>query len=154
MNRKLIWSLITILVLVVLGGAYFGFKGKQALPTSEIKIGDQVFKVEVAEDMMARARGLSGREKLDENQGMLFIFNYPGDYGFWMKDMKFGLDLVWIKENRVVGFAENVQPEPGKTVFGLTTYHPPEAVDKVLEVNAGTVGKYGFKIGDRVEFND
>ncbi len=152
MNKKLIFAIITILVLVVAGGIFFGFGKKGVLPTDEIKIGDKVFKVEVAKDAMSRSRGLSGREKLDEGTGMLFIFNSFGNYGFWMKDMKFTIDIVWIAGDKIVGFQENAQPEPTKTIFGLTTYYPPEKVDKVLELNAGAVAKYGIKAGDMIEF--
>ena len=152
-NRKLVISIITILLLIIAGGIFFGFSRKGNLPTGEIKIGGQVFKVEVANSMMSRAQGLSGREKLDEGAGMLFIFDGLGKYGFWMKDMKFAIDIVWISGNKIVGFQQNAQPEPTKTIFGLTTYYPPEEVDKVLELNAGAVAKYGFRIGDAVEFN-
>lgn len=160
MQRKLIFAIITILVLTVAGGIFFGFGRKGNLPTGEVKIGEQVFRVEVAKDMMSRSRGLSGREKLDEGAGMLFIFDSSGKYGFWMKDMKFAIDIVWILGNKIVGFQENAQPPSlrqgfgglGASIFGLTTYYPPEAVDKVLELNAGTVAKYGFRISQVVEF--
>ena len=153
MNKKLIFAIITILVLVVAGGIFFGFSRKGTLPTGEVKIGGQVFKVEVAKDMMSRSGGLSGRDKLDEGTGMLFIFDSLGKYGFWMKDMKFAIDIVWITGDKIVGFQENAQPEPTKTIFGLTTYYPPEKVDKVLELNAGAAAKYGIKMGDLVEFS-
>ena len=152
MNKKLIFAIITILVLIVAGGIFFGFARKGTLPTGEVKIGEQVFKVVVAKDMMSRAQGLSGREKLEEGMGMFFIFDGFGKYGFWMKDMKFAIDIVWISGNKIVGFQENAQPEPTKTIFGLTTYYPPEEADKVLELNTGAVAKYGFKVGDVVEF--
>lgn len=153
MRNKLIWSLITILVLVVLGGVFFGFKGKQNLKKGELRINDQVFKVEIADTMMARAQGLSGREKLADDEGMLFLFDSPGRHGFWMKDMKFAIDIVWIRGDKIVGFAENVQPEPGKSVFGLITYYPPEPVDKVLEIQAGAVAREGFRVDDVVEIS-
>ncbi|TSC82767.1 MAG: DUF192 family protein [Parcubacteria group bacterium Gr01-1014_20] len=152
-NRKLIWSLITIVVLVVVGGWFFGFKGKANLGKGEVRINDQTFSVDVADTMMSRSQGLSGREKLEDSEGMFFVFDSPGNHGFWMKDMKFAIDIIWIKGERIVGFQENAKPEPEKSVFGLKTYYPPEAVDRVLEVNAGTVAKYGFKVGDSVYLN-
>src|SRR3989338_8466255 len=63
---------------------------------------------EVAADSSSRKAGLSGRESLGENRGMLFLFEKPGKYGMWMRRMRFPLDLVWIRENRVVDIEERV----------------------------------------------
>lgn len=152
-NKKLIFSIITIVVLVAAGGWFFGFKGKAQFGKGEVRINDQIFKIDVADNMLSRAQGLSGREKLGDNEGMYFVFGTSSVQGFWMKDMKFAIDMIWIKGERIVGFEENVQPEPEKTVFGLTVYYSPEAVDRVLEVNAGTVARNGIKAGDLVYFN-
>jgi uncharacterized membrane protein (UPF0127 family) len=104
--------------------------------------------VEVADTPAERGRGLSGREMLPENSGMLFIFDTPGRYGFWMYGMKFPLDIIWIDERlRVVYFVENAQP----CVNICETYEPPADALYVLEVNAGFVKKYGLKVGDVVE---
>ena len=151
-NKKLIWSLITIAVLVGLGAYFFGFKGKANFGTGEVRINERVFRVDVAETMMAQAQGLSGQEKLGDNEGMYFIFGTSSVQGFWMKDMKFPIDIVWIKGGRIVGFEENAKPEPENSVFGLTVYYSPEPVDRVLEVNAEMVARSGFKIGDLVYF--
>jgi uncharacterized membrane protein (UPF0127 family) len=106
--------------------------------------------VEVADTPAERGRGLSGREMLPENSGMLFVFDTPGRYGFWMYGMKFPLDIIWIDERlRVVYFVENAQP----CVNICETYEPPADALYVLEVNAGFVKKYGMKIGDVVELS-
>jgi uncharacterized membrane protein (UPF0127 family) len=110
------------------------------------------FKVDVADTMMKQARGLSGRESLGEDEGMFFIFHATGTHGFWMKDMKIPIDIIWILNDHVVGVEENVQPESEKSMFSLTRYYPPEPVNRVLEVPAGTVQKYGFKAVDAVEY--
>ncbi len=131
-----------------------GLKGEQI-----ITIAGKKFRVEVADTFASRAKGLSGHAPLAENEGMLFIFDAPGNYGFWMKGMKFPIDIIWIRGDKVVGLTENV-PVP-KGIFDFKTYYPPEPVypargeisggaDKVLEVKAGTVGKYGFRVGDTV----
>jgi uncharacterized membrane protein (UPF0127 family) len=106
--------------------------------------------VEVADTPAERGRGLSGREMLPENSGMLFVFDTPGRYGFWMYGMKFPLDIIWIDERlRVVYFVENAQP----CVNICETYEPPADALYVLEVNAGFVKKYGLKVGDVVELS-
>ena len=131
-----------------------GSKGEQI-----ITIGGKEFRVEIADTFASRARGLSGHAPLAEDEGILFIFDAPGNYGFWMKGMKFPIDIVWIRGDKVVGVSENL-PVPS-SMLDFKTYYPPEPVypvrgeisrgaDKVLEVKAGAVEKYGFKIGDMV----
>jgi len=124
----------------------FGSPSKGA----RVRVAGKEFSVQVADMPASRTKGLSGRVSLPENGGMFFDFNAYGDYGFWMRDMNFPIDIIWIKDDSIVGFSENVLPEPGKSIFSLTTYHPPKQVDKVLEINAGLVRKYGFKVGDGV----
>ena len=81
----------------------------------------------------ARVRGLSGRESLKPDQGMLFVFERPDISGFWMKDMLFPLDIIWIDENKkIVGINENVSPETFPNLF-----FSPKPVLYVLELNAG-----------------
>lgn len=117
--------------------------------TEEIKIGGKIINVEIADTVEKRSKGLSGRKSMPENQGMLFIFNTSDYHSFWMKDMNFGLDFIWIGGDEVVEIAENVRPED---------YQPPKSlvsknkVDKVLEVNAGTAEYLDIKEGDKVEF--
>jgi len=121
------------------------------LKTNEVKIGNNVFTVEVADSILSRAQGLSGRDSLKNNHGMLFIFESPASYGFWMKDMKFAIDIIWIADDTVVGFVENVPPPTGMGLDGLRQYSPPRPVGKVLEVNAGTVNAKGITVGDTVD---
>ena len=116
------------------------------LPARMLKVGDAQFTVEVANTTTTRMRGLSGRDPLKEGEGMLFIFDKPSRYGFWMKDMKFALDFVWVSGDKVVGVTENVPPPAsGTSMFSLPVYYPPENVDKILELNAGEVKRYGIR---------
>ena len=91
-------------------------------------------------------KGLGGRGGMCVSCGMLFEFPKAGKYSFWMKDMRFPLDLVWILQGRVVHIEKNVQPD----FIGILT--PPGLADRVLELNAGSVDKFGIKIGDIVIF--
>ena len=124
-----------------------------AMGKAIVRIGDRVFQVDVAKTAALRARGLSSRDGLGENEGLFFIFDKPGNYGFWMIDMKFPIDIIWINGGRVVGFAENAAPEPGKRFWGLKIYYPPEPVQNVLELGAGAVAKFRIKIGDLVSLS-
>ncbi len=102
----------------------------------------------VSDDPALRERGLSGRESLDADQGMLFIFDEEGSYGFWMKDMNFSLDLVWIDgQKRVVGVTEDVSPETYPKSF-----YPLEPVRYVLELNSGQAKIFGIKQGTSLQF--
>ena len=125
--------------------------GSQAQAT--VVVGGKVFSADVASMAQERAQGLSGREGLSDGGGMIFLFGSPGNYGFWMKDMRFPIDIVWVSGSKVVGFSENTEAEPGKATSELRVYYPPEPVDKVLELKAGAVSKYGLKVGDGVEVN-
>lgn len=122
-----------------------------SLTREKIKVGEAVFDVDIADSMMSRMRGLSGRASLGENEGMYFIFSTSSRHGFWMKDMNFPIDIIWIQGDTVIGYSDNAKPEPGTSMFALTVYYPPQAVNRVLEVPAGTVAKRGIKIGARVE---
>ncbi len=107
--------------------------------------------VAIAKTDEERARGLGGRDYIDENEGMYFLFPKEDRYGFWMKDMQFSIDILWVKQGKLVGFVKNVQPEPGKGDGELALYHPPEPVSSVLEMKAGSVVRYGLKAGDKIK---
>ncbi len=117
-----------------------------------IKIGDQYIVADTANTEAKRDKGLSGRDSIGINEGMYFIFDTPGLYGFWMKDMKFPIDLVWISDGKIVGFEENMQPPADINVLDskLENYLPPEPVDRVLELHAGRVGLLKANIGDPI----
>lgn len=109
-----------------------------------LQVGDAQVAVEIRNTEEGRSQGLSNREKLAEDEGMLFVFDQPGIYSFWMKGMKFDLDFIWIKDNLVMEVTENVG-------IDRMDIRPKEAADRVLEVNSGWVEKQGIKIGDAVK---
>ncbi len=119
------------------------------LAAGQVRIRNATFTVEMATTTLEQARGLSFRASLAEGSGMLFTFSH-GVQSFWMKDMNFPIDIVWISDGKVVGFVQDAKPEPGVPLWNLTVYTSPGGVDKVLEVNAGTVARDGIKIGDLV----
>jgi len=102
----------------------------------------------VATSTVDQERGLGDRPSLPAEEGMLFTFARPGVYGFWMKDMRFPLDMVWIDKNKVVvGIAANVPADSYPS-----TFFPPRDILYVLELNAGGAGKYGIETGTRLMF--
>ncbi len=131
----------------ILGFIYFFVGHKYGVVS--IKIGENSFDAEVAESMAQKARGLSYRDSLDKKGAMYFDFGKEDKYGFWMMGMKFPIDIVWIKNNIVVGIEKNVPaPVAGTPESALKIYYPPEAIDKVVEISAGLSDELGIKIGD------
>jgi uncharacterized membrane protein (UPF0127 family) len=116
----------------------------------EVKINGQLIIAETASTPLTREKGLSGRKSLGFNEGMLFIFEEPEKYGFWMKGMKFPIDIIWIRQNTIIGIEENLQPPSVDDFSKLEVYYPPLAVDKVLELVAGRAKLMRAKIGDKV----
>ncbi len=142
---------LSLLILLVGAGYYFfGLKAQTDYEQKTLTLGGQTFRVDIADTITKEAQGLSGRPGLAENEGMFFVFATSSPRTFWMKDMNFSIDIIWIKGETVVGFVENAQPESGKSVFQLKLYSSPQWVNRVLEVPAGTVEKLGVKAGDKV----
>ncbi len=114
-----------------------------------LEIKDASLYLEIADTPEQRERGLSGRDKLRDDHGMLFIFEYPLIPGFWMKDMRFPLDMAWIdKDYSVVGIAKDIPPESYPK-----TFQPPSPVKYVLEVNAGWADKNNIRVGDTIQLH-
>jgi hypothetical protein len=120
----------------------------------QLTIGKTSVEIDIADTPALREQGLSGRERLGANEGMLFIFENPAIYSFWMIDMKFPLDMIWIsEEKKVVATTKNVPfPVPGTSNAQLPIYNPPSPVQYILEVNAGFADRNGINIGDSVLF--
>jgi hypothetical protein len=116
--------------------------------TTRVHIGAQTFRVDVAATPAERERGLSGRRALAAETGMWFSFPTPDWHGFWMPDMNFPIDLVWVSpEHRVLG-AITLQPCGNRGTCRIHT--PPRPVAYVLEINAGA---FTGRIGDNVTWS-
>jgi uncharacterized membrane protein (UPF0127 family) len=108
--------------------------------------------VELASTESERAKGLGGHAPLEDSQGMLFVFDGPGAYGFWMKDMTFALDILWIDGGKVVHVERDVPPPgPGDSDLTRPVYVPRAPARYVLEVNAGFTAAHGIDVGTPVE---
>lgn len=119
---------------------------------TEIQVGDTKLKVELADTTEKRKKGLGGRDNLATDSGMLFIFPKADYYNFWMKGMKFPLDLIWIKDGNVVDITKNAPPPTtGQSDQSLPIYTPTQEADSVLEVNAGFSDSHNIKIGDNIK---
>ena len=135
-----------IVGLVIISGSIYLFLERRTINENEtkvIKIGNTNIRVEVADTFETRTRGLSGRKTLPDGRGVLFIFDKPDRHGFWMKNMNFAIDIVWIDEGlEVVGITERLTPETFPEIF-----YPPRKVMYVLELPAGTSRNIGIDKG-------
>jgi uncharacterized membrane protein (UPF0127 family) len=98
-------------------------------------------------------KGLSVKDKLKENEAMLFVFEESAKRSFWMKDMKFPIDIIWLDSNgTVVHIEHNLQPCIMTFAFMCPSYIPDDDSLYVLETVAGFSKKHGIKVGTNVDF--
>jgi len=138
---------IAAVVLLGVGVRAYLFK------VAEISVGGSSILVEFARTPEEREQGLSGRKSLCWNCGLIFIFDQPGIYSFWMRRMYFDIDILWISGEEVVEITFGAK-KPLKEDFEYPKerYFNRVPADKVLEVNAGWVEKNGIRVGDRVSY--
>jgi len=115
-------------------------------------IGDNRIVLEVMQTSTELSKGLSGKPSLGAEHGMLFIFSKPALYQFWMPDMNFSIDILWIDNGKIIGITPEVPYtfDPQAPIF----YKPPSPVQYVLEVNAGFTAEKNIQIGDTVIFEN
>ena len=142
------WHIIALASVLIGFGLYY----RSHPLVSKVRIGNTVITVEVAATETQKQKGLGGRQILADGHGMLFPYDHKEQYNFWMRGMLIPLDFIWIDGNRIADITENVPPPEasGSPVI----VKPGVEVNKVLEVNAGTVKQSGIRIGDTVEFID
>jgi uncharacterized protein len=121
---------------------------QQTNPT--ITIGSTTLKLEIADTSAERVQGLSGRSSLPQDTGLLFVFDKPEMWGFWMKDMNFSIDIIWLDESyTVVGLKENATPESYPQ-----TFKSEKPALYVLETNTGFIKTHRIKLGTQVVYNN
>ena len=148
-----IWLLIVV-VLVISSPAVFVLfksmgKSEELKKTSNscLQVEENCYDLELADTNEKRMKGLSGRAYWPGNQGMLFIFDQTEEQCFWMKDMKFNLDIVWADvQKKIIKVQENISPSTYPDSFCANN------AKYVLEFNQGFASKYGLKAGTALQF--
>ena len=124
----------------------------EAPPAPQAIFANVAVTLEVARTDQERQMGLGGHAPLGETDGMLFVFERPSFYAFWMKGMLFALDMMWIENGQVVHLERTVPNFPPSTPdLLLPVYAPRAAATYVLEVNPGFTERYGIDVGSAVQ---
>ncbi len=144
MNFEIIILSGLIIVLIII--LYFK---KSSVKYTNVKMGDIELRVEIADTFIKRTKGLMFRKSLNENEGILFIFNDEDYHGIWMMNMSFPIDIIWVdRDKKIVDITKDVQP----CRLNCPVYKPREKSLYVLEVKANFTEKDGIRIGSTLEF--
>lgn len=159
---------LVVIILLVFGkgfssASYVGFgtttqtSSQKNKNQTNISIGSLSIKAQVASRTNDRKKGLSNRDSLPINEGLLFVFENSGKWTIWMKNMKFPIDIIWIDETpagekKIVDIATDAIPQPEKKDEELKRYQPQSQAKYVLEINAGLANLNNLKVGDTVNF--
>lgn len=115
----------------------------------KVAVSSNIIEAEVVKSEAKIKTGLGGKQNLDKDAGMLFIFNKYDKHIFWNKDMLFPIDILWIRGDKVVDIYENMPTYERAPDFIVA---PKYDANYVLEVNAGFVKEHKIKIGNGVRF--
>lgn len=140
--RLLLGAAVVIFVIVLLLTLVLARK------TTKVTMGNHTFSVSVARTEKEKQIGLSERKSLAKNDGMLFLFDQPDYYAFWMKNMDFPIDIVYVDNNKVVYIVKDAKPVSSGN---LPIFQPNQKANEVLEINAGLSNQYNIKQGTSVK---
>ena len=172
MNRRLglVSTLVAALAVIAIGGALLlpaalssgksmtprfprqpAWLATRQEPYAVVQVGDAVVWARLAVTADERTRGLSGVERLELDEGMLFVYAVKGRHPFWMRGMLFPIDMIWIDTDRVVDVKpDRPVPGPNQSEVDLPIYSPNADANYVLEVNAGWAAANKVTVGTPV----
>lgn len=143
------YALVSLLLLVtiIVGGIIF-YKQVTKVNFVQAKIGSEIFNLEVANTQAAREKGLSERDSLSKNDGMLFDFEQNGRWRIWMVQMRFPIDIAWLNDSKkIVYIKSNATPAEFPE-----TYDAKQDSRYVIELQAGTLNRLNVNVGDIISF--
>lgn len=163
--KKIFTTSLPFLIILAVAGLFFSLSRvnspdknpsdyKETSTTPTLKIRDVTLNLEVANTPAKKSLGLGKRDSINKNSGMLFDFTQDPDArpSFWMKDMRFNIDFLWIKNSKVIQLDKNF-PAPKNSFDELPTISPSSPIDYVLEVNSGFIEEHKIEVGDSVQIN-
>lgn len=137
-NKKFFLIIFFLITIYIIDSIFFERKN------NIIKINNEKIKIELAKTKKELSRGLGKRKSICWDCGMLFEFSEKSKHPFWMKDMKFPIDIIWMLDNKIVHIEKNVP------IFPLKTINPEVDSNYVLELNSGKSSQLGINIGDNI----
>jgi len=141
-------------ILIILGLVLYKlFLKNSSLETIGITIGGEKFDLEIAKNLSQKSRGLSGRQKLCRNCGMIFIYSNEGTYPFWMKNTLIPLDMIWVNKNGVITDIVTANPKPNIPMAKLTLYKNTSPARYIIELNADRSKELGLKVNTKIWTN-
>ncbi len=153
-NTRYYLVAISAIALVIAGALFFSLsksnntpKSVQANGCNGLSVSNECYSLEYASSNKQHIKGLSDRDSLAEKSGMMFVFPEPKEECFWMKDMRFSIDMVWLNEKReIIKIEPNVAPETYPTTYCA------DNTKYVLEINSGHAQKLGLQQGQMLNF--
>jgi uncharacterized membrane protein (UPF0127 family) len=137
--------IILVLAVIFFVGIFLGIRFfSNRNPQKVLSVNGSRITAEVVASQHKLELGLGGRSELCRDCGMLFIFSKPGIYPFWMKGMEFGLDIIWIRDNKIVHIEKNIPAD----FRGILVSQ--ESADHVLEISSGSADRMNLKEGDEI----
>ena len=153
MDKYMRWArsplgiLVSVLVISLGLIVYVDFANRHTSADTML-VNGRSFSLEVAQTEHARELGLGTRASLPADHGMLFVFDHVAPECFWMKDMHFPLDIIWVSsDKKVVHIEQNVSPSTYPNSFC-----PVEPVKYVIELNAGMAARADIRAGESLDF--
>lgn len=147
MDNKIFLVVIFILIFLI-SGVFLVFIKQPEKKWGKVCFKEHCFDVQLAQNNVERTKGLMFQKSLEQNKGMLFLFDKEVKHSFWMKNTFISLDIIWINQNnKIVFISENNQPCKW---YDCPSIKPIADARYVLEVNSGIVKKIELKIGDEL----
>lgn len=143
-KKEYLLIIVLFLIIIIIMFVLIGSK------TERVCIDDHCFEVELAQTQEERSKGLMYRESLDENKGILLIFDQEKEQSIWMKNMLIPLDIIWLNSDKeVVHIEKNVQPCGEENCESIK---PNKKAKYVLELKAGQIDRTGIEMGNKLIF--
>jgi hypothetical protein len=148
--KKNLTIIFVVLITVVFTFLYKIETGKNTYKRTEIKISGVSFNAFISDTETLREKGLSGFSSLKDGEAMLFVFQKPDIYGFWMKDVSFPIDILWLdKDFKVIHMEKNVSPNTYPNSF-----YPSKPAQYAIEFRANLLDKIDLAEGDSVAIDN
>ena len=132
----------TVLAAALLACAAFAQDQPQTnLPRVKLTTGMHVIDAQVASTPDQRMTGLMHRKEMPQHEGMLFVFDYPAEQCFWMKNTLLPLSAAFVADDGAIVNVVDMKPQT------LDSHCSTKPVRYVLEMNQGWFAKKGIKPG-------